>query len=56
MKSIYHGTAAANSKLRGKKFKVLSCKCCVLINVKEDFRIIEAKKEITNFKRESGKI
>ena len=51
MKSIYHGTAAANCKLRGKKFRLLLCKCCALINKKEDFRKAEAKKEIENFKR-----
>jgi len=48
MKSIYHGTAAANSKLRGKKTKRLSCGCCDLFNPKWDERIKEAKKEIRN--------
>jgi len=46
MKSIYHGTAAANAKLKGKKYKLLSCKCCVLFNPKWEERVKEAKKEI----------
>jgi len=46
MKSIYHGTAGANAKLKGKKFKLLSCGCCVLFNLKWEERMKEAKKEI----------
>ena len=46
MKSIYHGTAGANAKLRGKKTCVLSCQCCVLMNIKDAERIKEANKEI----------
>jgi hypothetical protein len=49
MKSIYHGTAAANAKLRGKKFYPLSCGCCVLINIKDDVRKQQAKDEIKSF-------
>jgi hypothetical protein len=46
MKSIYHGKAGANSKLRGKKQKLLSCRCCVLFNPRWDERMKEAKIEI----------
>jgi hypothetical protein len=46
MKSIYHGKVAANAKLRGKKFKLLSCKCCALFNPKWKERVKEANKEI----------
>jgi hypothetical protein len=46
MKSIYHGTAAANAKLKGKKYKLLSCKCCALFNLKWEERVKEANKEI----------
>lgn len=51
MKSIYHGKAAANCKMRGKKFKVLSCGCCALINLKVDFRKKEAENEIKSYKQ-----
>jgi hypothetical protein len=46
MKSIRHGKAAANSKLRGKLTRLLSCGCCVLFNAKWSERVKEAKKEI----------
>jgi hypothetical protein len=46
MKSIHHGKAGANSKLRGKKTAVLSCRCCMLFNPKWDERMKEAKLEI----------
>ena len=53
MKSIYHGTAEAlplaNAKLRGKKTYVLSCQCCVLMNIKDAERIKEANKEIKQY-------
>ena len=49
MKSIYHGTAGANAKLRGKKTCVLSCQCCVLMNIKDAERIKEANKEIKQY-------
>ena len=49
MKSIHHGTAAANSKLRGKREKVLSCGCCVLQNFTERERIKEADAEIARW-------
>ena len=46
MKSIHHGTAAANSNLKGKKTLLLSCKCCVLFNPKWEERVKAADKEI----------
>ena len=49
MKSIYHGTAGANAKLRGKKTCVLSCQCCVLMNIKESERDKEADRDIQEF-------
>lgn len=52
MKSIYHGTAAANSKLRGKKYKLLSCRCCSLINIKVEVREKEADNDIRRYKQE----
>jgi hypothetical protein len=51
MKSIYHGTAAANCKLRGKKFHLLSCRCCALINVKDQVEDRCTRKEIDEFKK-----
>jgi hypothetical protein len=49
MKSIYHGKAAANCKLRGKKYHLLSCKCCCLINIKDEVREKEKSKEVREF-------
>ncbi len=46
MKSIYHGQAGANSKLRGKRTHLLSCRCCMLFNPKWAERMKEAKTEI----------
>lgn len=50
MKSIYHGTAAANCKLRGKKIRILSCRCCVLIDIRDGVREKEKNKEISDFR------
>lgn len=50
MKSIYHGTAGANSKLKGKLTKSLSCGCCVLQNFKWSEKVKEATKEVKDFK------
>lgn len=52
MKSIHHGTAGANNKLRGKKSCGLSCGCCVMYNWKWDERLKEANEEIENFRKE----
>lgn len=50
MKSIYHGTAGANAKLRGKRTKLLKCKCCELFNPKWDERFKEAKANIKEYR------
>ena len=52
MKSIRHGTAGANAKLKGKLTQLLSCKCCMLINFKHTERVKEAKKQIKEYKNE----
>jgi hypothetical protein len=52
MKSIYHGTAAANAKLNGKTTHLLSCKCCMLFNPKHKERVKEAEQEIKDFKND----
>lgn len=49
MKSIHHGKAGANAKLKGKKTCTLSCGCCSLQNFTESERIKEADKEILEF-------
>lgn len=46
MKSIHHGNAAANLKLKGKLEKLLPCKCCVMQNWKWRERVREAIKEM----------
>jgi hypothetical protein len=45
MKSIHHGKAGANAKLKGKLEHVLSCGCCVLQNFKWRERCKQALKE-----------
>lgn len=54
MKSIHHGTAGANAKLRGKLQRMLSCGCCVMQNFRPRERWKEAQKEITSFGIERG--
>ena len=49
MKSIHHGKAAANSKLRGRKTALLTCRCCMLQNFKHDERVKEAKNQIRRY-------
>jgi hypothetical protein len=49
MKSIHHGTAGANAKLRGKREHLLSCGCCVLRNFSDNERWKEAKQEIETY-------
>ena len=51
MKSIHHGKAGANAKLKGKLSKDLSCGCCTMHNFKWQERIKEAKKEIKSATR-----
>ena len=43
MKSPTHN---AQKKLRGKKIYVLMCKCCVMLNLKDEVKWKEAAKEI----------
>ena len=47
MKSHSH---AGQFNLKGKKYKLLSCKCCVAQNFKDRERAKEAKKEIGEYK------
>ena len=51
MKSIHHGKAGANGKLRGKLTKCLSCGCCDLQNWKWRERLKEANREIKENKK-----
>ena len=53
MKSIHHGKAGANAKLKGKLTKSLSCGCCCMQNFKWQERLKEAKKEIKNINLEA---
>lgn len=53
MKSLHHGTAAANAKLRGKLTHGLSCRCCELQNWKWRERLKEADLEIVRSKTEA---
>jgi hypothetical protein len=50
MKSIYHGKAGANTKLKGKITKMLACRCCDMYNWKWSEKIKEATKQIKEFK------
>jgi hypothetical protein len=52
MKSLYHGTVAANCKMRGKLTRGLSCMCCVLQNFTPSERVKEANKEIRDYGKE----
>lgn len=40
-----------NVKLRGKKTQLMSCGCCVALNIKEEVRIKEKKQEVKDFMR-----
>jgi hypothetical protein len=50
MKSLHIRNVAGQFDLKGKKYKLLSCKCCVLQNFKERERYREAKKEMREYK------
>lgn len=52
MKSIHHGKAGANAKLKGKLSKDLSCGCCTMQNFKWQEKVKEAKKEMKAIKME----
>jgi hypothetical protein len=46
MRSPVYGARAGNVKCNGKKTKLLSCYCCMMINCKWEQRLKEADKEI----------
>jgi hypothetical protein len=48
VKSIHHGKAGANVKMRGKLTQLLSCRCCQMQNWKWRERVREAKAEIND--------
>lgn len=50
MKSLHIGNVAGQIDLKGKKYKLLSCKCCVLQNLKDKEHSKEAKKEMREYK------
>jgi hypothetical protein len=50
MRSIGTHCKAGNVNLKGKKYKLLSCKCCVIQNLRGKERTKEAKKEIGEYK------
>ena len=50
MKSQGVGGVAGNVNLRGKKCKMLSCRCCDVINLKDDYLKKLFEKEIKNYK------
>jgi hypothetical protein len=52
MKSIHHGKAGANAKLRGKLTKLLSCGCCMMQNFKHSYLVKCKKQEIKGEKNE----
>ncbi|HET8687945.1 MAG TPA: hypothetical protein VFM18_15000 [Methanosarcina sp.] len=49
MKSLRLRNIAGQVKLKGKKEKVLSCKCCVLVDFRHDERCKELDDEIKDF-------
>lgn len=54
MKSPVFGARAGNVKLRGKKTKLMSCKCCHMINCKWEYRFKQAEKEIKENSNETS--
>ncbi len=46
MKSLHLRNIAGNINLKGKKYKLLSCKCCVVQDFRYREKVKEAKKEI----------
>ncbi len=52
MKSLYRDGAAGNAKLRGKRWKLLSCRCCVVRDFRLGERIKQSKKEVEDFRKE----
>jgi hypothetical protein len=45
MKSPVYGARAGNVKCRGKKTKLMSCGCCMMIDFRWDYRFKQAAKE-----------
>ena len=50
MKSLHIRNVAGQFNLKGRKYKLLGCKCCVLQNFKDRERAKEAKKEMGDYK------
>ncbi len=46
MKSLHLRNIAGNINLKGKKYKLLSCKCCVVQDFRYREKVKQAKKEI----------
>ena len=46
MRSSHIRNYAGNTNLKGKKYKLLSCKCCVIQDFRDKERTKEAKKEM----------
>jgi len=49
MKSLNRQNIAGNAKLRGKKFRLLSCRCCSVENFKHEERVHEKLNEIKEY-------
>jgi hypothetical protein len=45
MKSPVYGARAGNVKCRGKKTKLMSCLCCMMIDFRWDYKFRKAKEE-----------
>ena len=52
-KSVPIRNFAGQAKLRGKKEKLLSCGCCVVVNFKDLVEEARCNKEIEQFKKDS---
>jgi hypothetical protein len=50
MKSVHHGTAAANCKLKGKLTQRLICGCCDLYNWKWQEKVKLANQDIRYYR------
>jgi hypothetical protein len=46
MKSIGNHAKAGNANLKGKKFKLLSCKCCAVRDLRSKEQAKQVKKEM----------
>ena len=52
MKSPVFGAKAGNVKMRGKKTRLMSCKCCMMMDFREECRKKEAEEEIRLLEQE----